>query len=177
MVRQAVVAACALAAMVLLMPRPAMADDGSPAIDSSRLLGGLPLDAAPPGALPLSAVSPPPVIFSLEAPQDGRLPVSGPTTAFPTLPGSADDHGRTLGTRLSLGQPLGLDLLGGSLDWRATASIEQGLDGEAYGIGLSIGSLSDGGLMPPSDLRMGLTYGTAPDAGEHGVMLDFSYRF
>lgn len=176
MVRQALAAACALAAAVMLMSCPAAADDGSPRIDSSRLLGGLPLDAAPAGALPLSAVSPP-VIFSLEAPQDGRLPVSGPATAFPTLPGSADDHGRTLGTRLSLGQPLGLDLLGGSLDWRATASIEQGPDGDAYGIGLSIGSLSDGGLLPPSDLRMGLTYGTAPDAGEHGVMLDFSYRF
>lgn len=170
----------ALAAMALALAplSAAAADESVPA----TTLGGLPLypPPLPDGALPLSAVSPPPLMLSLQAPEDARLPLATGSLS-PThpggAPGMADDESRTLGTRLTLGQPLGFDALGGSVDWQAAATVEPGPQGEAYGLSLSIGSIAGGGPLPPSDLRMGLTYGTAPDTGEQGVVLDFSYRF
>ncbi|WP_141415234.1 hypothetical protein [Caenispirillum bisanense] len=171
----------AVAAMALaLAPLPAAAADES--VPAATTLGGLPLGPLPPpdGSLPLSAVSAPPLMLSLQAPEDARLPLAtgSLTPVHPGgAPGLADDETRTLGTRLTLGQPLGFDALGGAVDWQAAATVEPGPQGEAYGLSLSIGSIAGGGPLPPSDLRMGLTYGTAPDTGEQGVVLDFSYRF
>lgn len=162
---------------IAFAPSGAAAEDAAAPVSGATTLGGLELHPANEGSLPLSAVSPPPVMFSLEAPQDRTLPLASGTLS-PTLPGTAaDDESRTLGTRLSLGQPLGLEALGGEIDWRAAATVEPGPQGDAYGLSLSIGSLTDGGWQPPSDLRMGLTYGTSPSTGEQGVLLDFSYRF
>lgn len=164
---------------IAFAPSGAAAEDAaaSAGATTTTTLGGLELHPGNEGSLPLSAVSPPPVMFSLEAPQDRGLPLAAGSFS-PTLPGTAaDDESRTLGTRLSLGQPLGLEALGGEIDWRAAATVEPGPQGDAYGLSLSIGSLTDGGWQPPSDLRMGLTYGTSPSTGEQGVLLDFSYRF
>lgn len=164
-------------AALALAPGVAAAQDAAAPLPATTL-GGLQLSPGNDGTLPLSAVSPPPLSFSLEAPDAGGLPLATGDAASPTLPGLAGGEAtRTLGTRLSLGQPLGLEALGGSVDWRAAATVEPGPQGDAYGLSLSIGSLSDGGPLPSSDLRLGLTYGNAPATGEQGVLLDFSYRF
>lgn len=158
---------------IALTPGRAAAEDASARLPATTL-GGVPLAPEAGRSLPLSAVSPP-LMLSVDAAEDGSLPLTAGTSS-PTLPGASQE--RALGTRLSLGQPLGLDALGGEVDWRAAATVEPGPEGDAYGLSLSIGSLSDGGgWQPPSDLRMGLTYGTAPSTGEQGVILDFSYRF
>lgn len=102
-----------------------------------------------------------------------------PLASQPLQPGSMGDAdiGDGLGTRLTIGQPLGVDFLGGAVDLQAAATVENSANREAYGLSLSLGSMAESPAGPPSDLRVGLTYGSEPEAGEHGVILDFSYTF
>lgn len=139
--------------------------------DTSLMLGGLTL--VPLGSAQLSTDQP---SLSLGiAPTHNSLPLS--TTPHPQISTPAADPSEGLGTRLSIGQPLNMHFLGGRMDWRAAATVEQASQGEAYGLSLSLGSLAESPVAPPSDLRVGLTYGREPTMDEHGVILDFSYSF
>lgn len=104
------------------------------------------------------------------------LPLSAGVMATTRAPAAPPP---TLGTRLTLGQPLGVEALGGSVDWRAAATVRDTPDaGQAYGLSLSIGSMNAAtGGGAPSDLRIGLSYGNQPEVGEQGILLDFSYSF
>lgn len=143
------------------------AEAGSP----SLTLGGLTLDTQG----PLSLGEDQPSLSLGIAPTRNSLPLSA--SPLPQGIAPAADPSGGLGTRLSIGQPLGLDFLGGSVDWEASATVEQAQRGEAYGLSLSLGSMAESPAAPPSDLRIGLTYGREPAADEHGVILDFSYSF
>lgn len=138
---------------------------------------GLLLDAGSAAALPLGHVSAPGSAgLSLGLDIGGpSLPLARPAAPTGAIAGTAPE---SLGTRLTLGQPLGFEFLGGSVDWRAAATVETApTGGEAYGLSLSLGSLADDTGGPPSDLRMGLTYGREAESNEQGILLDFSYSF
>lgn len=137
----------------------------------SLTLGGLALDTDGPLSLSQDAPS-----LSLGlSPTQNSLPLYSHAQPPGAPPGP--EAGMALGTRLSIGQPLDVDFLGGNLDWKAAATVEQAPQGEAYGLSLSLGSMAESPTSAPSDLRVGLTYGREPEVDEHGVMLDFSYSF
>lgn len=140
----------------------------------------LTLEAGTPTPLALEDVSGPSLRLGLDV-GGPALPLStrGLTPGRPPAPAAAEPSAEALGTRLTVGQPLGVDFLGGAVDWRAAATLETAPEaGNAYGLTLSLGSLSDaGGSAPPSDLRIGLTYGRESDDDEQGILLDFSYSF
>ncbi|WP_404379336.1 hypothetical protein [Caenispirillum salinarum] len=138
-------------------------------------LGGLTLDN---GSGPLNLAEDAPSLSLGLAPSQDTLPLSARPGALAGSGAGAADNTGGLGTRLTIGQPLGVDFLGGSVDWQAAATLEQAPQGgDAYGLSLSLGSMAESPAAPPSDLRIGLTYGREPKLDEHGIVLDFSYSF
>ncbi|EKV29965.1 hypothetical protein C882_0046 [Caenispirillum salinarum AK4] len=138
-------------------------------------LGGLTLEN---GGGPLNLAEDAPSLSLGLAPSQDTLPLSARPRALAGSGTEIADNAGSLGTRLTIGQPLGLDFLGGSVDWQAAATLEQAPQGgDAYGLSLSLGSMAESPAAPPSDLRIGLTYGREPELDEHGVVLDFSYSF
>lgn len=95
------------------------AENGTGAAASPSLtLGGLTLDTGG----PLSLAEDQPRLYLGLAPTQRSLPLA----SQPLQPGSMGDAdiGDGLGTRLTIGQPLGVDFLGGAVDLQAAATVE-----------------------------------------------------